>query len=307
VIRRLADRILLVEGGKGGRYPYSHSLYIRAGGGILVDCGSDLQEILRLKEREGLAAVLMTHYHEDHFLFLREFPGVEVWASEEDAPALESLEVLLSRYGVAGTESEAFFRKLFVEKFPYEPRRVARRIAHRERIRFGRGVEALAIVAPGHTPGHLCLHFPSEELLFLADYDLSGFGPWYGDVPGGIDDFRRSGRMLAAVGAKVHVVSHEEPVHRGDISRRMEEYLSVIDRREDALRAFLAAPRTRQEIVARRIVYGEERRGPWFDYGEWALMAKHLEGMIARGEALLSDGRYVATGGRRAPSRKAED
>lgn len=302
MIRRLTDRIWVVEGGKGGRYPYAHSLYVRDGGGVLVDCGSDLEAIQRLRREEGLALIVMSHYHEDHFLFLREFPDVEVWASEEDAPALESLDVLLSRYGVAGTESEAFFRKLFVDKFPFEPRRVARRIADRETIRFGRGLEAVAIVAPGHSAGHLCLHFPSEDLLFLGDYDLTGFGPWYGDVPGGIDDFRRSARMLAAVGAGVHVVSHEEPVHLGAISRRMEEYLSIIDRREDALRAFLGAPRTRQEIVARRIVYGDERPGPWFDYGEWALMAKHLDGMIARGEAVFSDDRYVSAGGRRARS-----
>lgn len=297
MIRRITDRLLLVEGGKGGRYPYSHSLYVRDGGGILVDCGSDLEEIRRLREREGLSAILLTHYHEDHFLFLREFPEVEVWASEEDAPALESLPVLLSWYGVAGTESEAFFRNLLVGKFHFEPRRVSRRIADRERIRFGRNLEAVAIVAPGHTPGHLCLHFPSEGVLFLGDYDLSGFGPWYGDEPGDIGMFRRSARMLAEIGAKIHLVSHEEPVHPGDISRKVEVYLSVIDRREGILREFLSEPRTMEEIVGRRIVYGEGRGGPWFDYGERALMGKHLEGMIARGDAVLSGSRYRRAGG----------
>lgn len=296
MIQSLSDRLLLVAGGKEGRYPYSHSLYIRDGGGILVDCGSDLSEIRRLREREGLAAILMTHYHEDHFLFLSEFPDVEVWASEEDAPVLGSMDLLLSRYGLTGTESEPFFRNLFLDKFRFVPRAVSRRIADRERIRFGRRTEAVAIVAPGHTPGHLCLYFPSEGILFLADYDLSPFGPWYGDEPGGIGQFQRSARMLAQVGAQTHVVSHEEPIHRGDITRKMEAYLFLIDRREAALREFLAVPRTKQEIVARRIVYGKERPGPWFDYGEWALMEKHLLGMIERNEAVLEGGRYSRTG-----------
>ncbi len=294
MIRRLSDRILLVEGGKEGRYPYSHSLYLRDGGGVLVDCGSDPEAILRLKEEEGLATVLMTHYHEDHFLFLHRFPDVEVWASEEDAPALESQDVLLDRYGVAGTREEEFFRDLFAEKFPYRPRKVARRIADRERIRIGR-LEAVAIVAPGHTPGHLCLHFPSEGILFLADYDLTPFGPWYGDRPGGIEEFRRSGRMLAQIGAGVNVTSHEDAVHEGSITAKMEAYLAVIDRREESLRGYLRRPRTREEIVARRIVYGEGRPGPWFDYGEWALMGKHLEGMAGRGEVLFEGGRYALT------------
>lgn len=296
MISRIADRILLVEGGKEGRYPYSHSLYIREGGGVLVDCGSDLSEIRRLREREGLAAILLTHYHEDHFTFLSEFPDVEVWASEEDAPVLGSMELLLSRYGLTGTASEPFFRNLFLEKFRFAPRTVTRRIADRERIRFGRRTEAVAIVAPGHTPGHLCLLFPSEGILFLADYDLSPFGPWYGDEPGSIDQFRRSARMLAQVGARTHVVSHEEAVHRGEISRKVEEYLSVIDRREESLREFLARPRTKEEIVARRIVYGKERTGPWFDYGEWALMGKHLFAMIGRNEAVLDGDRYATSG-----------
>jgi hydroxyacylglutathione hydrolase len=292
LISRLSDRLLLVSGGKEGRYPYSHSIYIRDGGGILVDCGSDLSEIRRLQEQEGLAAILMTHYHEDHYLFLSEFPEVEVWASEEDAPVFGSMELLLSRYGLPGTGWEPFFRRMFLEKFRFAPRVVSRRIADRERIRIGRNTEVVPIVAPGHTPGHLCLLFPSEGILFLADYDLSSFGPWYGDRPGGIEPFKRSARMLAKIGAGTHVVSHEEPVHRGDITRKMEEYLSVIDRREEALREFLRVPRTKEEIVAKRIVYGKERSGPWFDHGEWALMEKHLLGMIDRNEAVLEAGRY---------------
>ncbi len=292
MIRRLTNAIWLVEGGKGGRYPYSHSLYIRDGGGVLVDCGSDIAELERIRREEGLAAILMTHYHEDHFLFLHRFPDVAVWASAGDAPALESFDVFLDWYGASGTESEPFFRSLFAEKFPYAPRAAARRLADGERLRLGR-TEATAVVAPGHTPGHLCLHFPADGILFMADYDLTDFGPWYGDRPGSIDDFRRSARMLAGIGAPVNVVSHEEPVHRGDIRGAVERYLSVIDRREEALRAFLAAPRSRRDIVAARIVYGKERTGPWFDYGEWALMSKHLERMISDGEVVRDGDAYA--------------
>jgi hypothetical protein len=43
------------------------------------------------------------------------------------------------------------------------------------------------------------------------------------------------------------------------------------------------------------MIYGPGRDGPWFDYGEWALLSKHLEAMIARGEAALRNGAYVLT------------
>ncbi|HQT98371.1 MAG TPA: MBL fold metallo-hydrolase, partial [Thermodesulfobacteriota bacterium] len=163
-----------------------------------------------------------------------------------------------------------------------------------EELRFG-DTRAVAVVAPGHTPGHLCLHFPDDGILFLGDYDLTAFGPWYGDAPCGIDAFRRSARRLAAIPADRFVVSHEGPVHRGPIAEKMDAYLAVIDRREEALRDYLREPRSRGEIIAARLIYGPDHDGPWFDYGEWALLSKHLDAMIARGEAALRDGAYVLT------------
>jgi glyoxylase-like metal-dependent hydrolase (beta-lactamase superfamily II) len=292
MITRLTEKIRVVEGGKGGRYPYAHSLYIADGGGILVDAGSDPAEIDRLRTSSGIAAVVMTHYHEDHFTYLSRLPDTPVWSSAADAPALESLETLLAWYGVLGNEWDAFYRKLFAEKFPFAPRTVARKIADGEELRFG-DTRAVAIVAPGHTPGHLCLHFPDDGILFIGDYDLTEFGPWYGDLAGDMEAFRRSARRLAGIAADRYVVSHEGPVHRGPIAEKMSAYLAVIDRREEALRDYLREPRTRAEIIARRLIYGPGRDGPWFDYGEWALLSKHLDGMLARGEAALRDGAYT--------------
>jgi len=292
MITRLTDRIWIVEGGKNGRYPYAHSLYVADGGGILVDAGSDPAEIERLRNEYGIAAVVMTHYHEDHFTYLSRLPDAEVWSSGADAPALESLETLLAWYGMVGTEWDAFFRKLLTEKFHFKPRTIGRTIADGEELRFGK-TRAVAVVAPGHTPGHLCLHFPDDGILFLGDYDLTAFGPWYGDLTGDIETFRRSALRLAAIAADRYVVSHEGPVHRGPIAEKMLAYLAVIDRREEALREYVRKPRTRAEIIARRLIYGPGRDGPWFDYGEWALLSKHLDAMIARGAADLRDGAYV--------------
>ncbi len=151
MITRLTDKIWIVEGGKNGRYPYAHSLYVADGGGILVDAGSDPVEIERLRTENGIAAVVMTHYHEDHFTFLPRLPDTPVWSSAADAPALESLETLLAWYGVLGNEWDAFYRKLFAGKFPFAPRKVARRIADGEELRFA-APRAVALGAPGHTP-----------------------------------------------------------------------------------------------------------------------------------------------------------
>jgi glyoxylase-like metal-dependent hydrolase (beta-lactamase superfamily II) len=52
------------------------------------------------------------------------------------------------------------------------------------------------VATPGHTPGHLSFFFPDEESLFLGDYDLTTFGPWYGDVYSGIEQTITSLRKL---------------------------------------------------------------------------------------------------------------
>jgi len=291
MIRRITEKIWLIEGLKGGRFPYSHSLYINDGGGVLIDCGSDPEEIIRLRHDNGLAAIVMTHYHEDHFFFRYRFPDVEVWTTAADTPPLESLEALLQNSGAAGTRFEADFRRRLIEEYNYLACTVARHIADGETLHFG-GTSARAVIAPGHTPGHLCLHFPQEDILFLGDYDLTPFGPWYGDRVADIDDFKRSGRMLAGLGAKINVASHEEPIHRGSIREKMERYLSVIDRREEKLVDFLRDPHDLEEIIARRIVYGKDAQSEWFDGGEAALMAKHLEKLIREGRVRQDGDRY---------------
>ncbi len=290
MIEKITSDIWLLTGKRKGRYPHSHSLYLRAGGGVLVDCGSNWSEIETLAEQEGIAAVLMSHYHEDHFLYLHRLPETEVWASLADAPALESMDAL-EDCARAGTNWARSFRRIMQKRFNYRPRPVARRIQHGENLSIG-NLQVEAIVAPGHTPGHLCLHFPAEGILFLGDYDLTDFGPWYGDRRSSMEQFRTSGAMLADIGAKINVVSHQQAIHRGDIHQQMTTYLQHIDRREEALCAFLRRPRSKEEIIARRIVFGEQCRGAWFDYGEWALMSKHLEKLMQSGEVIELEGHY---------------
>jgi glyoxylase-like metal-dependent hydrolase (beta-lactamase superfamily II) len=292
VLQRLTEKIWLIEGLKGGRFPHSHSLYINDGGGVLIDCGSDPEEISRLQRDKGLAVILMSHYHEDHFYFLYRYPQVEVWTTAPEIPPLESLEVLVGGSGVAGTRYEADYRRRLAGEYNYVPRKVARCIVDSETLRFG-DTEVQAVISPGHTPGHLCLHFPREGILFLGDYDLTPFGPWYGDRTADIDDLKRSGKMLSSLGAEITVVSHEEPVHRGSIQEKMKRYLSVIDQREEKLVDFLSEPHNLEEIIAHRIVYGKEATSEWFDGGEALLMVKHLEKLIREERVLQEGDRYI--------------
>lgn len=293
MITKLTEKIWIIQGGKIGLSQLSHSLFIREDGGYLIDAGAELAEIERLRKEEGISTVIMSHYHIDHSSYLSALPGTEVWATKEDAPAIESLDTYLYWIDAFGNEWEAPTRKMFIEEYHYCPTQVTRFISDGEEIRFGK-TRAVALLAPGHTAGHLCFHFPDHGILFLGDYNLLPFGPLYTDMLSDIDAFRRSSRFLAGIGAETCVVSHGEPVHRGPIYEKTEAYLSAIDRREEIIRDFLRKePRTPSGFIAGHLIYGSARRQSWMDRSEWALIWKHLEGMIRRGEAALHDGSYV--------------
>ena len=65
------------------------------------------------------------------------------------------------------------------------------------------------IATPGHTPGHLAFFFREASLLFAGDYDLTRFGPWYGDLFSSIEQTRASIDLLQKIPAGVVMTGHE--------------------------------------------------------------------------------------------------
>jgi len=127
----------------------------------------------------------------------------------------------------------------------------------------------------------------------MGDYDLTTFGPWYGDRAGSIDETIASVRKLQQVPAKVWLTSHEDGCFEGDVAQVFDDYLAVIEAREAKLLDLLAQPRTLAEIVAACIVYRKPREPKaFFEWGEGAIMGKHLARLLARGAIASEDGRY---------------
>ena len=146
---------------------------------------------------------------------------------------------------------------------------------------------------PGHTPGHLCFFFHEPGVLFLADYDLTAFGPWYGDRHSSIAATKASVRRLRQLPARVWLTCHGTGVFNAAPPQLWDGYLDVIRRRRDALLALLAEPRSMEEIVAAWIVYRRPREPlAFYRHAEQSLMGKHLDELIAEGLVVLEEGRY---------------
>jgi glyoxylase-like metal-dependent hydrolase (beta-lactamase superfamily II) len=147
-----------------------------------------------------------------------------------------------------------------------------------------------AVHTPGHTAGHICLHFPDEGILFLADYDLTPFGPWYGDLYSDIDQTIESLRLLQAFPAQTWLTGHETGVFTEPPGLLWKDYEKVIHEREHRLLDLLAVPRTLEEIVAACLVYGSPREPQaFFEFGERAIMKKHLEWLAKKGRIVQDE------------------
>jgi glyoxylase-like metal-dependent hydrolase (beta-lactamase superfamily II) len=283
--------VRLIHCGEKGRYPRSHSVYIE-GAGVLIDAGADAARYRELAAGPGVREVWLSHWHEDHLTHLDLFADRPLRIMAADAGGLEGVDAMLDWYGYGKPEYRDYWRKTLKEDFHIRPRRATRHFTPGEVIDLG-SCTAEVIHAPGHTPGFAAFFFREPRVLFMGDYDLTAFGPWYGDRAGSIDETIASVRRLQQVPARAWLTSHEDGCFEGDVAQVFDDYLAVIEAREAKLLDLLAQPRTMEEIVAACLVYRKPREPKaFFEWGEGAIMGKHLARLMQRGAVVLEGGRY---------------
>ncbi len=289
---RQFGRIRFISGDNSGKYPFNHSLYLKGDKlRVVLDPACSGEKLARLKD-EGVDCVWLSHWHEDHLRYLNLFENCPLWMSERDFPPLTDLNVFLDWYGIQEEGARTYWKKEMQETFNYRPRQKARFMKDDEVIDLG-GLTAQVVATPGHTPGHLSFFFPQEELLFLGDYDLTSFGPWYGDVLSSIEDTIRSIHSLKAVAARRWVAAHNNGLYEINPGDLWNAYESTIYEREDRLMAFLDRPRTLSEICSAWIIYGRPREPKeFYEFNEQVMIVKHLEYAVRQGKIVLEDGRY---------------
>lgn len=287
--------VWFIPGENQGKYPFCHSLYIE-GAGILIDPASNRGILSRLRESHGVKMVWLSHWHEDHLKDLDLFDDLPLWVSEKDASALSSLEMFLDTYGIDYQDHREYWRRFLQETFHFKPRRPAQFLQGGQVMDTG-AVTIEIVSAPGHTPGHLAFFFREPRVLFMGDYDLSEFGPWYGDLFSSIEKTIDSVNLLRKIPAEVFLTSHETGVFSENPGKRWDDYLNVIFERENRLLEFLNEPRTMEEIVEAWIVYGRAREPKaFFELGERGLMKKHLERLMRSGKVVQRNDRYTRVG-----------
>lgn len=151
---------------------------------------------------------------------------------------------------------------------------------------------------PGHTAGHCGFLIEPDGFLYVADIDLTSFGPFYGDVGSSLTDFEASLRRCREIGARWYGTAHQKGVIEGaeEFGRRLDAFVGVVERRDATLLTYLDEPRTVEEIAERRLVYRPHVEGPHVRPVERRIAARHLSRLVDRGMIVeVEAGRFRAT------------
>lgn len=284
--------LVFIHGEKKGRYPFCNSIFVKEEG-ILIDPSSNRQILSELKHQ--INSIWLSHWHEDHIMHLDLFEDCPLFVHPEDEPPLNNIDTFIQWYLLEdelNKELSEHWKQILIETFNFKSRKADNYLNDGDVIKLG-SLTVHIHHSPGHSPGHLAFYFEEPEILFLGDYDLTRFGPWYGDRYSNIDSIIDSVQKLRKIPAKTLLASHENGIYQDFDDSLWDSYLAVIERREEKLYNLLGQPKTLEEIGKAWIVYGKPIKPIIeFEMIERISMKKHADRLINQKKITLEDGIY---------------
>jgi glyoxylase-like metal-dependent hydrolase (beta-lactamase superfamily II) len=277
--------ITFVPGRKEGRYPYCHSLVVdQEDETWVVDPAADKDYFKELARTRRVTGIFLSHFHEDHQKYNHLFPQAWFYGPLLEAEAFASMDAIFRFMGITDPVFRDYWRRTLSRDFHFRP--PAHFAPYFPGQRFQLGEVILEIIpAPGHTPGHSCFHFPRQQVLYLADVDLTAFGPWYGDAASDLPAFEATLNDLEAFPARTYLTAHEQGLFtEAEFRTGLDAFRQVIAAREARLLEALAAPQSLARLVARRLIYGKAKEPQFvYDHIEGQMVAKHLDRLLRQG------------------------
>ncbi|MBV6756682.1 MBL fold metallo-hydrolase [Rhodococcus opacus] len=273
--------VQVLAGSNKGAYPYGNSLLIEGSSEtLLVDPSL---EVAWLENPPPADCVFVSHAHEDHLAGLARYDSAHVTVHQDDLRHVQSAELRLERYGMPPQIARNHERELSA-KFRLADSVDAVGVPDLATMDLG-GTTVTVIHLPGHTRGHSGLLVEPDGFLFLADIDLSSFGPYYGDIDSDLEAFEASIARCRDIDARWYGTFHHHGVVEGvdNFRARLDAYLAVVGRRDELILAALSEPRTIEDILETRLLYPPHINEPYVPAIERRTTERHLSRLISRG------------------------
>ncbi len=290
--RRYGDIVVLV-GADGGKYPDGNALVIEgADTRLLVDPSLTVWQ--RGASAVPIDGVLLSHVHEDHVPGLSNYPDTPISVHTLDHPAMASIDGLMDAFGYEG-ELRASWQQQVLDDFHYVARPDAVAFEDGHVWDLGGGRTVTAVFLPGHTAGHCGFLVEPDGFFYIADIDLTGFGPYYGDASSTLEGFEASLARCREIDARFYATFHHKGVVEGrePFLEALQTFGEVIARRDEAMLTYLAEPRSLDDLVRHRFVYRPNVELQFADAVERRCAELHLARLIPRGSVVeVAPGRY---------------
>ena len=182
-------------------------------------------------------------------------------------------------YATLGSPVEEIFQDLLVS-LKIENMIEINEVVHNQEVNISDNLKIKVLHTPGHSSGHCCFYEPERGLIFLADIDLSGLGPWYGCIDSDIDEFEKSITELMRMTIEYAVSSHKGAFKgKTAIKEKLSEYLKIIYQREENILSELSEvkPKAIEELIGKRIIYKNYNYMKEYLYiAEKQMLSKHV-------------------------------
>lgn len=292
----------LVPGQNQGRYPYAHSLLVRTedqnNSAVIVDTGPGNRVIRRVIKNFKVQSVYLSHWHEDHIagnkLLLKS--GSTFFCHELDCPILKDTSRIQDLYGTSGTPVGEYFAEMLETLNIIDLQ--APKILHGGQVEeFSDGTRMEVIHTPGHTQGHCCFYFSEPKLVFLADVDLSGLGPWYGGLDSDVNAFEASLQELLTREYEFAVTSHKGLFTGPEIIKEeLQAYLNVIYLRDQKILSEMGEtkPATLEDLIGKGIIYRRyDHIAEYLFIAERIMIGQHLERLTNQGKLRVENQGFI--------------
>lgn len=283
------DSVSVLISGQGGAYPYGNTVIACGSSGTLViDPSLEVDH-----DPVDADAVMISHAHEDHIAGLKHFTA-PIYAHEADVAGVRSLRVLIDGFGNPA-ELRPMVEQHIADQFDLPDGRPDAIGVPGDHVFDLGDISATVIHLPGHTAGHCGVLIEPTGFCYVADIDLTSFGPMYGDVGSSLDDYLASIERAREIDARWYGTFHQKGVVEGaaDFRNRLDAFRGVIDRRDQRLLDFLVEPHSIAEIAGHRLVYRPHVQMPFVGAVEVRTAELHLDRLIRHGALIeIEPGRY---------------